>query len=416
MGDKPQVVPVSVLEAFLTTYETARSNFGGDTLLQPGTPLFESGAAVGAVASDMARSIPGDAWTGTASDAYAEANNENTTKMRAFAALDKRLGSQIDAAAYSVSRGRQDLVTVHDQVISLADSVPPGPLREVMLMPIVAAGMGQIGDIVSRTAADLSDISKDITEIADEYQKLAGDQGFGTCDEDPREKLDDILREYQVEEDWKPMPTGLLDLIRKFGDRGKDIAGHADLTAGEYALVAELGATQGPMAVWDFFDIKSAAEEEAINRFPPPAPLATSDNRTDAFRHTYWNALMTQRFGEEWTRQFATAHERRPGEPAPREAMDLYNNEIGRQIGMTHPNASTEELADLVGSAVRNGDTVIVSMDGRGLEWSSNTQALPMGAHGGNPDAPADGGPPVKFPPGHPTPYPTEGRTPGIPA
>ncbi|UHJ57052.1 hypothetical protein LT337_09585 [Mycolicibacterium fortuitum] len=212
------------------------------------------------------------------------------------------------------------------------------------------------------------------------------------------------------------MPTGLLDLIRKFGDRGKDIAGHADLTAGEYALVAELGATQGPMAVWDFFDIKSAAEEEAINRFPPPAPLATSDNRTDAFRHTYWNALMTQRFGEEWTRQFATAHERRPGEPAPREAMDLYNNEIGRQIGMTHPNASTEELADLVGSAVRNGDTVIVSMDGRGLEWSSNTQALPMGAHGGNPDAPADGGPPVKFPPGHPTPYPTEGRTPGIPA
>ncbi|AMD55719.1 hypothetical protein ATO49_23395 [Mycolicibacterium fortuitum subsp. fortuitum DSM 46621 = ATCC 6841 = JCM 6387] len=58
VGDKPQVVPVSVLEAFLTTYETARSNFGGDTLLQPGTPLFESSAAVGAVASDMARSIP----------------------------------------------------------------------------------------------------------------------------------------------------------------------------------------------------------------------------------------------------------------------------------------------------------------------------------------------------------------------
>lgn len=415
MGDKPQVVPVSVLEAFLTVSRTAQSSFGTGTP-QPGTPLSESSTAVRSVETDLRGASPGGQWTGTASDAYAEANNENTTKMRAFAALDKRLGSQIDAAAYSVSRGRQDLVTVHDQVISLADSVPPGPLREVMLMPIVAAGMGQIGDIVSRTAADLSDISKDITEIADEYQKLAGDQGFGTCDEDPREKLDDILREYQVEEDWKPMPTGLLDLIRKFGDRGKDIAGHADLTAGEYALVAELGATQGPMAVWDFFDIKSAAEEEAINRFPPPAPLATSDNRTDAFRHTYWNALMTQRFGEEWTRQFATAHERRPGEPAPREAMDLYNNEIGRQIGMTHPNASTEELADLVGSAVRNGDTVIVSMDGRGLEWSSNTQALPMGAHGGNPDAPADGGPPVKFPPGHPTPYPTEGRTPGIPA
>lgn len=407
---------MSVLEAFLTTSRTAQSNFGDNP--QPGTPLFESSAAVRSVENDMAGTKPGDAWSGSASEAYADANNKNIVKMGAFAALDQRLGSQIDASAYAVKRGREDLVSVHDQVVSLANSVPPGPLRETMLLPIVAAGMGHISEIVGRTEADLSDISKDITEIAGEYQKLGVDQGIGSCDQDPREKLQDILREYQVKDDSKALPEGLLGLIRdNFGDWGKDIAGDADLTVGEYRTIAELGATQGPLAVWDFCDIKQAAMDEAISRFPPPTPLATSDNRTDAFRHTYWNALMTQRFGEEWTRQFATAHERKPGDPAPREAMDLYNNEIGRQIGMAHPDASTEELADLVGSAVRNGDTVIVSKDGYGLEWSSNTQALPMGAPGGNPDAPDPNGPPVKLPPpsGNPTPYPTEGRTPGVP-
>lgn len=114
---------------------------------------------------------------------------------------------------------------------------------------------------------------------------------------------------------------------------------------------------------------------------------------------------MAQRFGEEWTRKFATAHERRPGEPAPREAMDLYNNEIGRQIGMTNPNASSEELADLVQATVDNGDTVIVTKDGAGVTWS-NDPSLPKGEFGGNPEGQA---------PGNPTPYPTGGRTPGAP-
>ncbi|MGV0779235.1 DUF6973 domain-containing protein [Mycolicibacterium sp. XJ775] len=394
---------MSVLEAFLTTYQTARSNFGDDTPLQSGAPLFEGSAAVDAVARDTAGTMPGDAWRGTASEAYEDANNKNVAKMRAFAALDQRLGSQIDASAYAVKRGRENLVSVHDQVVSLANSVPPGPLRETMLLPIVAAGMGQIAEVVGRTTADLSDIGKDITEIANEYQKLgAGESAGSTMEEDPRKKLEDILREYQVKDDRK-LPQWMIDQLGKLiGDKR---AGYAGLTFGEYQLLLELGATQGPQAVMDFFDMKEAAEQEAIRRYPPPAPDATTDNHTDAFRHTYWNALMTQRFGEEWTRKFATAHERRPGEPAPREAMDLYNNEIGRQIGMTHANATTEELADLVQTTVDNGDSVIVTKDGAGLTWS-NDPSLPKGEFGGNPEGRA---------PGNPTPYPTEGRTPGVP-
>lgn len=393
---------MSVLEAFLTVSRAAQSSFGTGTP-QPGTPLSESSAAVRSVETDLRGASPGGQWTGTASDAYAQANIKHIGNVGAFAKLDQRLGAQIDSAADVVSNGRENVISVHNWVVRLAELVPSGPLREALLLPIVNTGIAQIGAAVLRTKFDLSSISDEITEIANEYQKLGAGEGAGsTMEEDPRKKLEDILREYQVKDDRK-LPQWMVDQLAKvIGDKR---AGYAGLTFGEYQLLIELGATQGPGAVMDFFDMKEAAEEEAIRRFPPPAPDATSDNRTDAFRHTYWNALMTQRFGEEWTRKFATAHERRPGEPAPREAMDLYNNEIGRQIGMTNPNASSEELADLVQATVDNGDTVIVTKDGAGVTWS-NDPSLPKGEFGGNPEGQA---------PGNPTPYPTGGRTPGAP-
>ncbi|MEX3655724.1 EspA/EspE family type VII secretion system effector [Mycolicibacterium fortuitum] len=393
---------MSVLEAFLTVSRTAQSSFGTGTP-QPGTPLSESSTAVRSVETDLRGASPGGQWTGTASDAYAQANIKHIGNVGAFAELDQRLGAQIDSAADVVSNGRENVISVHNWVVRLAELVPSGPLREALLLPIVNTGIAQIGATVLRTKFDLSSISDEITEIANEYQKLGAGEGAGsTMEEDPRKKLEDILREYQVKDD-RMLPKWLLDTIG--GVLGDEVKGDANLTVGEYRVLAELAATQGPLAVKDFFDIKQAAIDEASRRFPPPDGN-TSDNHTDAFRHTYWNALMTQRFGEEWTRKFATAHERRPGDPAPREAMDLYNNEIGRQIGMANPKASPEELAAQVESAVRGGDTVIVSQDGAGLTWS-NDPKLPIGLPGGDPK---------NAPPGDPTPYPTEGRTPGVPA
>lgn len=393
---------MSVLEAFLTVSRTAQSSFGTGTP-QPGTPLSESSTAVRSVETDLRGASPGGQWTGTASDAYAQANIKHIGNVGAFAELDQRLGAEIDSAADVVSNGRENVISVHNWVVRLAELVPSGPLREALLLPIVNTGIAQIGATVLRTKFDLSSISDEITEIANEYQKLGAGEGAGsTMEEDPRKKLEDILREYQVKDD-RMLPKWLLDTIG--GVLGDEVKGDANLTVGEYRVLAELAATQGPLAVKDFFDIKQAAIDEASRRFPPPDGN-TSDNHTDAFRHTYWNALMTQRFGEEWTRKFATAHERRPGDPAPREAMDLYNNEIGRQIGMANPKASPEELAAQVESAVRGGDTVIVSQDGAGLTWS-NDPKLPIGLPGGDPK---------NAPPGDPTPYPTEGRTPGVPA
>ena len=397
---------MSVLDAFLTTSQNAQASFGNATP-QPGTPYCESSNAALA-AGDLIQTSPSTEWTGSAADAYTQANNHQIENIRTFAALDQRLATQIDSAAAVVTSGRENLLELHDRVVDLAELIPAGPVREFLLLPIVNAGIVQIGEIIRSSTQDLTSIGDVITEIAEEYRKLGGDDGTSpTPGEDPRKKLDDILRDYQVADDRK-LPQWMITALTKV--LGDERAGYAQLTVSEYRLLTELLATKGPGAVKDFFDIKAAAEQEAIQRFAPPAPGATSDNLTDAFRHTYWNALMTQRFGEEWTRKYATAHERRSGDPAPREAMDLYNNEIGRQIAMTHPDASPAELADLVHEAVRNGDTVIVSPDGWGLEWSKE------GATGGNPDAPSGDHAPVNPPmPGNPTPYPTEGRTPGVP-
>ncbi|MGY1433533.1 DUF6973 domain-containing protein [Streptomyces reniochalinae] len=118
----------------------------------------------------------------------------------------------------------------------------------------------------------------------------------------------------------------------------------------------------------DFKDVQGKAFDTADDRFAPDmrgGKPDRNDNHNDAFRHTYWNALMTKKYGAQWTEKYATTHETRPGNTPEREAMDLYNNELGRRIAQDHPDASEKELADLVEKAVQDGDTVVVEPWGR---------------------------------------------------
>ncbi|BBZ09590.1 hypothetical protein MDOR_37590 [Mycolicibacterium doricum] len=137
------------------------------------------------------------------------------------------------------------------------------------------------------------------------------------------------------------------------------------VTAGEARMLDDLGL----VGQRDVQQIKEAARAEANSRFAPPSGNEVN-NHNDAFRHAYWNARMTQRFGEEWTGQFTTAHERLPNNNASNEAMDLWNNEVGRRIAAANPDASPEQLAGMVEQAVRNGETVVIRPDGQGVIWS----------------------------------------------
>ena len=151
-------------------------------------------------------------------------------------------------------------------------------------------------------------------------------------------------------------------------------------------------------------NIRTTAQVESNERFPnqpvpdhiaglDPDDVATwqgNDGHRDAFRHAYWNALQTRQFGAEWTEQFATAHEGRPDNPMDREAMDLYNNEVGRNIAIAHPDATEAELADLVMQAMENGELIVIDADGE-LAWSDQVQ---VGQHGLADDPVGTGGAP----------------------
>ncbi|MEO0500546.1 MAG: hypothetical protein AAF205_08330 [Pseudomonadota bacterium] len=219
-------------------------------------------------------------------------------------------------------------------------------------------------------------------------------------------ELADIETDYQVQDDqtadWSPSLFGAIPL--------GGIGGTRNLTVTEGQLLDRLTLDQGFLGLKQFSDIHDQAFTEADARFatpasPPPVVAAQiaalppgeqqkalamwqgNDGHNDAFRHANWSAQLTRAFGEEWTVQFTTAHEARPGNPGIREAMDLYNNSIGIQIAADNPRASAAELADLVAEAVADGETVVVNQAGN-LEWSNNVM---IGTHGLAPSATSPG-------------------------
>lgn len=243
------------------------------------------------------------------------------------------------------------------------------------------------------TAAAWTAIIQRLLTIFDQVdsQTAAGLPDFGPLStdfkqspEDGDDRLAEILEEYQVGED--PGGTHEIDFPAWVDKIARKEIPNQELTATEIRMLLT-----SPTKVKDVFDIKEQASAEAVKRFPPPDGVREIDNQTDAFRHAYANALMTQKFGEEWTRKFATAHEGRENNYASSEAMDLYNNEIGRQIAVDNPNASPEELADLVQQAVNDGDTVVIRPDGQGLQWSNSIAPVQTGDSSRS--APVDGTP-----------------------
>ena len=194
--------------------------------------------------------------------------------------------------------------------------------------------------------------------------------------------LDAILRDYQVREDtmteYSPALVGwLTDPVR--------------MTETEAGLLGDLQFRQGLLGLYQFKDIKEQAYEVSGQRFEANRDAGlpgAEDGHQDAFRHIYWNVLMTQQFGPEFAAAFGSAHEGVPGNPADREAMDLFNNELGRNIALQNPDATAEELQDLVMDAITSGQAVVI--DGSGELAFSDSVAV--GATGQADDAPVGGG------------------------
>jgi len=223
---------------------------------------------------------------------------------------------------------------------------------------------------------------------------------FGAASPPPdaaRPSLRGIERSYQVAEDrvvqWSPKLYGAVPLGRLGGSR--------EITATEGRMLDRLTASQGFRGLQRLSSIADDAFATSDRRVPPAATMPPAvarkiehlpageradvkrqwprnDGHNDAFRHAYANARLTTEFGEAWTQQFTTAHEGSNPGSSTREAMDLYNNEVGRRIATRRPDASPAELADLIKGALDRGELVVIDRNGR-LEWSDR---VANGHHG----------------------------------
>ena len=386
----------AVLGAFMATWTQARRTFG-EGAPSPGA-TFDQSASLRQLRAQAEAANPDRHWSGGGANAYSAVNVEHAERIGRVAELDQQLAAQVDRSAEIVSAGRHRLDAVRDWVTAAAASVPAGPAGDQILVPIARQGLGRIAGIVESSNAELGLIGAEIQRLAGEYSML-GESPVKTAppgdvaDEDGKKRLEEILEKYRVRED--PGGTHKFDfpwIVDKIA--GKELPDQ-ELTQTEIEMLLA-----DPTRILPIMDIREQATAEAKVRFPPPSGREI-DNQTDAFRHAYGSALMTQKFGEDWTALFTAAHEGRENNYQASESMDLYNNEVGRNIALANPDASPEELADLVAHSVENGDMVVIGPDGQGLEWSDS--GLPIGDSSKSPAGPDDRGAPL------PSPYPNVG-------
>lgn len=88
------------------------------------------------------------------------------------------------------------------------------------------------------------------------------------------------------------------------------------------------------------------ASDDAKARAAVVFPGPQYRNRADAFRHAYWNVLLSKRIAPWWAFAFATAHEQESS--GIDRDMDLHNNAKGRAIYAAHTSASEVSLSAYV--------------------------------------------------------------------
>ena len=138
-------------------------------------------------------------------------------------------------------------------------------------------------------------------------------------------------------------------------------------------VIIPVGDTNSESSYDKLYQKLTSAERELILQHPirsiivfcasEDARVATEDfygnpdsvlNNGDAFRHAYWNALMTKRMNKDIAKEFADAHEY--GQTGIASQMDLLNNQIGRNDGETYSSLNDGKLAFKIMVRVSEGN------------------------------------------------------------
>jgi hypothetical protein len=176
------------------------------------------------------------------------------------------------------------------------------------------------------------------------------------CSENKKRKLQKELDEFVPLE---TVNTSDMITVKLFGQS-------QTLTPGEYALLLD---NDGKIDRWLLLRMGSIFMH-ALNQTSALFPGESLHNsRADAFRHSYWNALITQEFGAEYAQAFTTKHETSPGSVREEQFMDLHNNSVGRDIGLSYPNLRPEQIQQKVMDALTNGQLYV--WDGENIYFSN---------------------------------------------
>jgi RHS repeat-associated protein len=81
--------------------------------------------------------------------------------------------------------------------------------------------------------------------------------------------------------------------------------------------------------------------------------LDTHNNEGDAFRHSYWSFTVTREFGAAEAKAFGDAHEISVRNKPEERLMDLYNNQVGRELAI-HTDTSIRPI-DAIRDAIAAG-------------------------------------------------------------
>ena len=76
------------------------------------------------------------------------------------------------------------------------------------------------------------------------------------------------------------------------------------------------------------------------------------NDEADAFRHAYWNFQMTRAFGQERARDFSNLYEIFRQNPEGERRMDLYNNQIGRELAGTEDGPAIEAVQGAIARGI----------------------------------------------------------------
>lgn len=209
---------MSALDAFMATWSNARQTLGQGAP-QEGAP-FDNSSQLRQMQSTVASAAPGERWTGSAADSYAEANSRQGRVLGQMAVLDQRLGAEVDRSAAVVAAGRQNLDGVRQWVLDAASAVPAGENREQQLLPIARKGIGDVADVVKQTNGDLNAIGARIQAIGNGYKELGGDSHDGDPPYDTGSEIPVGKDPKDVNRWWKSLPPDKQQqLLRDWPDK-----------------------------------------------------------------------------------------------------------------------------------------------------------------------------------------------------